>query len=128
MIKSIHGVTKEPFNRRELALLPQQKQILDIIRIHSQQGGFSVILGEPGVGKSVLKEHIDKLAKEREITVASCTRTLHTYLAILRQLAESFKIAKTAIVVRAIPKKTQFDLVRTARLVVLPVAECESGY
>lgn len=57
MIKSIHGITKEPFNRHDLALLSQQKQILDIIKIHSQQGGFSVVVGEPGVGKSVLKEH-----------------------------------------------------------------------
>lgn len=43
MIKSIHAVTKEPFNRNELTLLSQQKQIVDIVKIHSQQGGFSVI-------------------------------------------------------------------------------------
>jgi len=45
MIKSIHGVTHEPFNRNQLALLPQQKQMLDIITIHAQQGGFSVVAG-----------------------------------------------------------------------------------
>ena len=39
MIKSIHGVTHEPFNRNKLALLSQQKEILDIIKIHAQQGG-----------------------------------------------------------------------------------------
>lgn len=92
MIKSIHGVTKEPFNRNELALLAQQKNIFDVIKIHSQQGGFSVIIGEPGVGKSVLRDHIDQLQKERDVTVVSCARTLHTYLEILKQLAESFKI------------------------------------
>lgn len=92
MIKSIHALTKEPFNRHELALLPQQKQIVDIVKIHSQQGGFSVIIGEPGVGKSVLREHIERFDKERDITVVSCSRTLHTYLQILSQLAESFKI------------------------------------
>jgi len=92
MIKSIHGITKEPFNRSNLTLLSQQKEVLDIIKIHSQQGGFSVIVGEPGVGKSVLKEHLENLTKERDITVASCSRTLHTYQTILRQLAESFKI------------------------------------
>ena len=64
MIKSIFGVTKEPFNRSELALLSQQKKIAEIIKIHSQQGGFSVIIGNPGVGKSVLREHIEKLEKE----------------------------------------------------------------
>jgi len=92
MITSIHGVTKEPFNRQGVTLLAQQKQILDIIRIHAQQGGFSVVIGQPGVGKSVLKEHIEGFNKERDITVASCSRTLHTYLAILKQLAESFKL------------------------------------
>jgi type II secretory pathway predicted ATPase ExeA len=92
MIKSIFGVTKEPFNRSNLTLLPQQKKIVDIIKIHSQQGGFSVIIGNPGVGKSVLREHIESLQKERDTTVVSCSRTLHTYLNILKQLAESFKI------------------------------------
>ena len=92
MIKSILGITKEPFNRSDLTLLSQQKQIFDMIKIHSQQGGFSVIIGEPGVGKSVLREQIEALQKERDITVVSCSRTLHTYLNILQQLAESFKI------------------------------------
>lgn len=92
MIKSIFGITKEPFNRSELTLLSQQKTIIEIIKIHSQQGGFSVIMGDPGVGKSVLKEHIEHWQKERDVTVVSCSRTLHTYLNILKQLAESFKI------------------------------------
>lgn len=92
MIKSVFGLTKEPFNRNALTLLPQQKQIFDVIKIHSQQGGFSVIIGEPGVGKSILREHIEGFEKERDITVASCSRTLHTYLNIIKQLAESFKI------------------------------------
>jgi type II secretory pathway predicted ATPase ExeA len=92
VIKSVFGLTKEPFNRSGLTLLPQQKKILDIIKIHSQQGGFSVIIGNPGVGKSVLREHLEDLQKERDITVVSCSRTLHTYLNILKQLAESFKI------------------------------------
>ena len=92
MIKSIHALTKEPFNQTNLNLLDQQKQIIEIIKIHSQQGGFSVIIGEPGVGKSVLREHLEAFDKERDMTVASCSRTLHTYLQILTQLADSFKI------------------------------------
>lgn len=92
MIKALFGITKEPFNRTGLTLLPQQKNIFDIIKIHAQQGGFSVVIGNPGVGKSVLREHIEGLQKERDITVVSCSRTMHTYLNILKQLAESFKI------------------------------------
>ncbi|MCP4978165.1 MAG: hypothetical protein GY931_18610, partial [Maribacter sp.] len=86
MIKSVFGITKEPFNRSNLTLLSQQKEIFDIIKIHSQQGGFSVVIGEPGVGKSVLREHIEDLQKERDTTVVSCSRTLHTYFQILSQL------------------------------------------
>ena len=70
MIKSIHALTKEPFSRANLILLRQQKEIFDIIKIHSQQGGFSVVIGEPGIGKSVLREHIESLEKERDITVS----------------------------------------------------------
>lgn len=107
MIKSIHGLTKEPFNRNELTLLAQQKQILDIIKIHAQQGGFSVVVGQPGVGKSVLKEHIEQLDNERDITVASCSRTLHTYWQILAQMAESFKME--------VPEKhLEKELIKTA--------------
>lgn len=92
MINAIWGITHEPFKRDKLTLLSQQKQIMDIIKIHAQQGGFSVIIGEPGVGKTVLREHIEQLNKERESTVVSCSRTLHTYRQIIWQLAESFKL------------------------------------
>lgn len=92
MIKATLGLTKEPFNRQKLSLLPQQKRIVEIISIHAQQGGFSVIVGEPGVGKSVLREHIEAFHNERDTTVVACSQTLHTYLNILRQLAESFRI------------------------------------
>jgi MSHA biogenesis protein MshM len=92
MIKSLLGIAKEPFNRSDLTLLPQQKAIVDILKIHAQQGGFSVIVGEPGVGKSVLREQIESFRNERDVTVVSCSRTLHTYLQVLQQVAESFKI------------------------------------
>lgn len=107
MIKSIHGVTKEPFNRDEVSLLSQQKQIVDVIKIHSQQGGFSVVIGEPGVGKSILREHIEGFEKERDITVVSCSRTMHTYLNIIKQLAESFKLDVPV-------KDTEIELIQRA--------------
>ena len=72
MIKSTLGIAKEPFNRSDLTLLSQQKAIVDILKIHAQQGGFSVIVGEPGVGKSVLREHIEGFGTERDVTVVSC--------------------------------------------------------
>ena len=100
MIKSTFGITKEPFLRRDHNLLTQQKEIIDIITIHAQQGGFSVVVGQPGVGKSVLREHIEGFSKERDTVVISVSRTMHTYMNILKQLCDAFKIN---------PKKTQVE-------------------
>ena len=52
MIKATFGLTQEPFSRTKLNLLSQQKAIFDIIKIHSQHGGFSVIIGNPGVKRA----------------------------------------------------------------------------
>lgn len=92
MIKASLGVTKEPFCRDDAPLLSQQQTILDTLKIHSQQGGFSVIIGRPGVGKTVIKEHLEQLNQSKDTVVASFSRTLHTYLKTLKQLAESFQI------------------------------------
>lgn len=92
MIKASFGITKEPFNASEPALLPQQKKIAELIKIHSQHGGFSVIIGSPGVGKTVLRQHVENWGKERNTIVVSFSRTMHTYLNILKQVGESLKV------------------------------------
>ena len=38
------------------ACSPHQQEIFDILRVHAQQGGLCLVLGEPGTGKSVLKQ------------------------------------------------------------------------
>lgn len=93
MIKTTFGLTREPFYRSDLALLPQQAEAMEMIRIHAQHGGFSVIVGNPGVGKSVLREHLERLGKERDTVVVSFTQTMHTYQPILKQLAESLQLS-----------------------------------
>ncbi len=92
MINAIWGISQVPFRRDKLNLLPQQLEMLSIIKIHAQQGGFSVLLGQPGVGKTVLREHIEQFDSTRECTVVSCSRTLHTYRQIAWQLADAFKL------------------------------------
>lgn len=131
MINAIWGIPQEPFKRDNLNLLPQQKHILEMMKTHAQQGGFSVILGEPGVGKSVLREHIEALDKNREYTVVSCSRTLHTYRQIAWQLAESFKLETTekhiekdliqAAFAQVRERKTLFILIDEAHLLDLYV-------
>lgn len=93
MIKSTFGLTKEPFFRADLALLPQQAEAVEMIKVHAQHGGFSVIIGHPGVGKSVIHEHLEKLGKERDTVVISFTQTLHTYRNIIKLLAESLQLS-----------------------------------
>ena len=63
-----------------------------MIKIHAQHGGFSVIIGHPGVGKSVIRTHLEQLGKARDTVVVSFTQTLHTYQPILKQLAESMQV------------------------------------
>jgi type II secretory pathway predicted ATPase ExeA len=131
MINAIWGITHAPFQRDKHSLLSQQKNIVDIIKIHAQQGGFSVIIGEPGVGKTVLREHIEQLDKERESTVVSCSRTLHTYRQIIWQLAESFKLETSDksiekdLIQEAFAhireRKTLYILIDEAHLLELPI-------
>jgi len=54
MIKSSCGLTQEPYYRCEQAMLLQQAEAVDMIKIHAQHGSFSVIIGNPTVGKSVI--------------------------------------------------------------------------
>lgn len=131
MINAIWGITQAPFQRDQLTLLPQQKNIVDIIKIHAQQGGFTVVIGEPGVGKTVLREHIEQYDKTRECSVVSCSRTLHTYRQIAWQLAESFKLETTekhiendliqAAFTQVRERKTLYILIDEAHLLELAV-------
>jgi MSHA biogenesis protein MshM len=97
MIKSSFGLTQEPFYRSELGLLPQQSEAIEMIKIHAQHGGFSVIVGHPGVGKSVIGAHLEQLGKERDTVVVSFTQTMHTYQPILKLLAQSMQLGTMAV-------------------------------
>lgn len=131
MLKSTFGITQEPFNRSEPPLLEQQKKIAQIIRIHAQQGGFSVVLGQPGVGKTVVRQHLEALAREPDTIVVAISRTLHTYLNILRQLAQALKLdvpahaMENALIQAAFEhvreRKTLFTLIDEAHLLDMQV-------
>ena len=95
MINAIWGITSLPFQSPKPVLLSQQKEVLDIIQIHAQHGGFSVVIGPSGMGKTILREHLNALNNERQCTVVSCSRTLHTYRQIVQQLADEFRLECT---------------------------------
>jgi MSHA biogenesis protein MshM len=87
MIRAWFATDKNPFALDELALMPHQSEIFDIIRVHAQQGGLCLVVGEPGTGKSVLKQAIIGHDPRRMITPA-LSRTLHSYRNTLRILCE----------------------------------------
>ena len=91
MIRSYFGLQRNPFDPETLTLLPHQQEIFDILRVHAQQGGLCLVLGEPGTGKSVLKQALLDHDPKRMITPV-VNRTLHTYHNTLRILCEAFQI------------------------------------
>jgi len=91
MIRSHFGLDQNPFGYENIQLLPQQKEIFDTLKVHAQQGGLCLLLGEPGTGKSVIKEAVCRYDTKRMITPV-VNRTLHTYFSTLRILCESFQI------------------------------------
>ncbi len=92
MIRSFYGLTQNPFDCRELELLPGQQEILDTLRVHCQQGGLCLVLGVPGTGKSVIKQALQRLPENQHL-VATVARTLHTYTNTVKILCDAFRIA-----------------------------------
>lgn len=91
MIQAYFGIEKNPFANDEITLLEQQQTILDTLKVHCYQGGLCLIMGEPGTGKSVLKEALKQQADKSTI-IASISRTLHTYSNILKILCQTFGV------------------------------------
>jgi type II secretory pathway predicted ATPase ExeA len=92
MIRSYFGLDANPFSANDLLLLPSQREVFETLKVHSQQGGLCLIVGEPGTGKSILKEAVCRHDPKRMITPV-VNRTLHTYFSIVRILCEAFQIA-----------------------------------
>jgi MSHA biogenesis protein MshM len=91
MLRSYFGIQAIPFSHENLSLLPHQQEVFDILKVHSQQGGLCLLMGEPGTGKSVIKETIKQSADKR-IVVVTVARTLHTYTNTIKILCEAFNV------------------------------------
>src|SRR5437773_6688932 len=91
MIRSYFGLQRSPFDAESLTLLAHQQEVFDILRVHAQQGGLCLVLGEAGTGKSVLKETLLNHDPKR-MTTPVVNRTLHTYHNTLRILCQAFQI------------------------------------
>lgn len=73
----------------KLPLLDHQQKVFEIIQIHAHQGGFCLILGNPGTGKTVLKNAIINHSPNQWITPV-VNRSLHTWRNILRLMCDAF--------------------------------------
>lgn len=91
MIRAHFGLDRNPFGLDNPALLAHQQEIFDTLRVHCQQGGLCVVVGDPGTGKSVIKHALVQHDPKRLITPV-VNRTLHTYHSVLRILCEAFQI------------------------------------
>lgn len=90
MIRTYFGLTSNPFTTTtDTPLLEHQQRHFDILKVHNQQGGLCVILGEPGTGKTVLKNAIINHDPKQWITPV-INRSLHSWHNMLRLLCQAF--------------------------------------
>jgi len=91
MIRAHFGLDQNPFCADNLDLLSHQREVFETLKVHCQQGGLCVVVGEPGTGKSVLKEAL-RLHDPKRLLTPIVNRTLHTYHSVLRILCQAFCI------------------------------------
>lgn len=91
MIRSFFGIDKNPFSMDDIKLLNNQQDIYDILKVHSQQGGLCLLMGEPGTGKTIIKESIKQNA-DKKMVIVTVSRTLHTYINTIKILCQAFNI------------------------------------
>lgn len=93
MIRSHFAIEKDPFfTDPKTELLKHQQDVFDILKVHSHQGGFCLVLGNPGTGKTVLKNAIIHHAPKQWITPV-VNRSLHTWQNILRLFCDAFGVS-----------------------------------
>ncbi len=91
MIRAFYGIDKNPFSIDEIKLLEHQKDVFEILKVHASQGGLCLLLGEPGTGKTSIKNAIKQNAVKTAIVV-NIGRTLHTYCNTIRILCDTFNV------------------------------------
>ena len=92
MIKTFFGLSRNPFAIDEDSpLMEHQQRHFDILKVHTQQGGFCLILGEPGTGKTVLKNAIIRHDPTRMIPLV-INRIPHTWSNLLRLLCQGLQL------------------------------------
>jgi MSHA biogenesis protein MshM len=89
MIRAFYGIDVNPFSIDKIELLPHQQDVFDILKVHSFQGGLCLLMGEPGTGKTAIKNVIKQKADKTTIVI-NVARTLHTYFNTIKILCQAF--------------------------------------
>ena len=80
MIRAFYGIDTNPFSTdQDIELLDHQQDVFDILKVHSHQGGLCLLMGEPGTGKTMIKNAINQNSDNKTTLVVNVARTLHTY-------------------------------------------------
>lgn len=91
MIRAFYGIDTNPFSTQDIVLLSHQQEVFDVLSVHSYQGGLCLLMGEPGTGKTMIKNSINQQA-DKTTMVVNIGRTLHTYFNTVKMLCHAFKI------------------------------------
>ncbi len=91
MIRAFFGIDTNPFSIDKINLLNHQQEVFDILKVHSFQGGLCLLMGEPGTGKTIIKNAISQNT-DKTALVINIARTLHTYFNTIKILCHAFNI------------------------------------
>jgi MSHA biogenesis protein MshM len=124
MIRSWFGIDLNPFSLEHIVLLAHQQEIYDTLKVHSQQGGLCLVMGEPGTGKSVIKEALRQKTDKRSVFVA-VNRTMHTYTNTLKILCDAFSMVPDGVHVKCEKRLIEqaFNLNREGKMLATIIDE-----
>lgn len=94
MINAYYGITQTPFEtdqNLENELLDHQRKVYNRVRDQSSIGAFSVIVGEPGTGKTIFKQALLQLSNKRW-NVIVLNRAIFSWNSFLQLLCEALEI------------------------------------
>jgi len=92
MIRAFYGIDTIPFAvDQEIKLLDHQQEVFDVLKVHSHQGGLCLLMGEPGTGKTMIKNAINQNT-DKTTLVVTVARTLHTYFNTIKILCQAFNL------------------------------------
>ena len=96
-LRELYGLQWNPFSPDVpvdgLSVTPRIEQFCWRVENLTRAGGFALVSGEPGLGKSVaLRLLVDRLAGERDLTVGVLTRPQSSPADFYRELGELFEV------------------------------------